>query len=89
MNSSIERRFQRVQDNARASLSRRLTERRDSIISRMITEYRSGTLTSEKLFGMAAAISELKSILDEAERDLMQATDDAVTITQPTKDNQS
>ena len=53
-----------------------MREREEALISKLVTAYRSATLTSEMLFGGIAAISELRAIVSEAERDLMQATDD-------------
>lgn len=77
MNPATEARFKRVQDATRASLTRRMYEREQKIISSLVMDYRSGTITSEKLYGGIAAISELRSIVTEAEHDLMQASDDA------------
>lgn len=82
MNSSTEKRFQRVQQNVKAGLSARMAERERAIIDRLLLEYRSGTINSEKLFGGIAAIAELRSIISEAERDYMQASDDAFSLTQ-------
>lgn len=80
MTSATEKRFARVQGNLRMQLSARMAEREDVIISKLVTAYRSGKLTSDALFGGIAAIAELRSIQDEAKRDLMQATDDAQSI---------
>ena len=80
MNSSMEKRAQRVQEAARIGLQRRMYEREQSIIARLVTEYRSGTITSEKLYGGIAAISELRSIAVQSEHDLMQAEDDTLNL---------
>ena len=82
MNSSMEKRANRVQQAARVGLQSRMFEREQNVISRLVTEYRSGTLTSEKLFGGIAAISELRSIAVEAEHDLMQVQDDSLNMFQ-------
>lgn len=82
MNPRTEERFKRVQDAAKSSLSRRMYEREQKIISRIVMEYRSDTITSEKLFGAVAAISELRSIVTEVDQDLMQASDDSLKFSQ-------
>lgn len=81
MNPTIERRFQRVQGDSKAHLAQRMLDREQSIISKLVLSYRSGIVTSEELFGGIAAIAELRSIVSEASRDLLQASDDAQTFT--------
>lgn len=81
MNSTFERRFARVQEATRVGLANRMAEREHTIVSKLVTAYRGGKLTSEMLFGGIASISELRSIADEAQRDLMQATDDSTSLT--------
>lgn len=69
MKPEEEERIARVQANAKLSLTRRLEEREHSIITRMVVAYRSGRLESEQIVGMVGAISELRAIAEEAERD--------------------
>lgn len=76
MSPTTEKRFARVQGDVQIRLTQRMRSREEAIISRLVTAYRSEQLTSEMLFGGIAAISELRAIVSEAERDLMQATDD-------------
>lgn len=76
MTPTVEKRIARVQGNVQVNLTRRMKDREEVIISRLVTAYRGGQLTSEILFGGIAAIAELRSIINDAERDLMQATDD-------------
>lgn len=80
MTPAAEKRFARVQGNVQIQLAARMKEREDSIITKLVMAYRGGKLSSEMLFGGIAAIAELRSITDEAKRDLMQATDDAQSI---------
>lgn len=82
MNSASEARFKRVQEAARSGLNKRMYEREQKILDRIVLEYRSGTITSEKLYGAIAAISELRSIVIEANTDLMQAQDDSSSMFQ-------
>lgn len=77
MNSTIERRFQRVQGDTKAHLAQRMAEREQLIISKLVMAFRAATITSNDLYGGIAAIAELRSIASETERDLMQASDDA------------
>lgn len=85
MNISTEQRFRRVQEAAQSGLVRRCREREEAVIARMLTAFRSETATSEFLFGCVAAISELRSLANDAERDLMQASDDAASFSQPSR----
>jgi hypothetical protein len=82
MNEATEKRFARVQEANRIGLESRMLDREKKIIDRLVMAYNSGKLYSEVLFGGIAAISELRSIIHETERDLMQAADDIHSITQ-------
>ena len=75
MSAADEKRFARVQGNVQANLKHRMQERQEIILSRLVAAYRGEQLSSEMLFGGIAAISELRAIINEADRDLMQATD--------------
>lgn len=81
MTPTMERRFAKVQGDVQIRLVQRMREREQSIISRLVTAYRSEKLSSEMLFGGIAAISELRAIIHDAESSLMQATDDASKFT--------
>ena len=81
MRQDIETRINRVQEAARAGLARRMQEHEDKIINRLVSAYRSGTLTSEMLFAGIGSVAELRSVAYEAEHDLMMAAQDSENIT--------
>lgn len=81
MNPTTEARMKRVQDASRSHLTARVQAREQIIIDRLVLQYRSGTITNEALHGGIASIAELRSMALEAERDLMQATEDAENLT--------
>lgn len=81
MNVTTEKRLARVQEASRIGLAHRMADREKKIIDRLVLSYRSNKLSSEMLFGGIATISELRSIINEAEHDIMQATDEVEQLT--------
>ena len=81
MTPAMEKRFARVQQATQLNLAQRMKDRETLIVDRLVMAYRSNKLSSEVLFGGIAAIAELRAIISDAERDLMQATDDSHQIT--------
>lgn len=80
MHEKVEQRFVRVQANTQIHLAQRMQAHETAILNKLILQYRSGTLTHESLYGGIATISELRSIVAAAEKDLMMAQEDAKNL---------
>ena len=73
MNEQQEYVVNRVQENTRLGLAKRMAERENAIITKLVIAYRANKLDPNMLYGGIAAISELRSIVVESEQDYHRA----------------